>query len=668
MPSQSSLSEGDIARLGAVFDGRGVNFALFSAHAEKVELCIFSDSGEQRIALPARTGDIWHGYLEGARPGLLYGYRVHGPYAPARGHRFNPHKLLIDPCARALTASFSWDDRHCGYTVGHPEGDLSFDMRDNAALMPKCVVIRTQDDLGPLASRGSDAIYELHVRGFTKGHSDVPRPLRGTLAGLAAPAVLRHLERLGIGAVELLPITPSAMSRRLARAGLINYWGYNPINFFAAEPRYLAGGAGEFAAAVSAFHGAGIAVILDVVFNHSGEEDETGPTVSLRGIDNAAYYRLAEDPRRYLDWTGCKNTLNTAHPGVRRMILESLRHWASLGVDGFRLDLAVTLGRDEAGVFSAEAPLLAAIRADPVLSKLQLIGEPWDLGPQGHRPGAFGEPWAEWNDRYRDTLRRFWRGDGGVGDVATRLAGSSDIFPGRASASINYVTSHDGFTLADLVSYSRKRNDANLEDGRDGTDENFSWNAGVEGPSGDPAIAALRRRQMRNLLASLLLSAGTPMLRAGDEFAQSQGGNNNPYCQDNEASWIEWPEAEPPLAGFIARLLGLRRRIPVLLGAPPDWFSPGGQPMTLPEWEDPHAHVLGMRRGTSGASTIMLLNGGETEVPFLLPETAGGVWHLVLSTIGSDAGAHRAGEAFALPAHSLFLFSEREEARARDER
>lgn len=664
MPSAIALNEGSASALGAVPDGAGVNFALFSAHAEKVELCLLENGRERaRLPLPARTGDIWHGHLKGAENGLQYGYRVYGPYDPARGHRFNPHKLLVDPCARALTSSFAWSDENCGYIVGDRHGDLSFDKRDNAHLVPKSIVLAESARASGLRPTG-DSIYELHVRGMTMRHPDVPERLRGTLAGLTAAPVLDHLRGLGIGAVELMPVTPAAMSRRLAQAGLINYWGYNPINFFAVEPRLMAGPGDDLRSAVARFHDAGIAVILDMVFNHSGEEDEFGPTISFRGIDNASYYRLAEDKRRYVDWTGCKNTLNTAHPMVRRMILESLRHWAGQGVDGFRLDLAVTLGRDEVGEFSPHAALLAEIAADPVLAKLQLIAEPWDLGPDGYRPGSFEPPWAEWNDKFRDRVRRFWRGEGGVGELATRLAGSSDLVPGRPEASVNFVTAHDGFTLADLAAYAVKHNAANLEDGRDGTEQNFSDNGGVEGPSDDPAIVARRAQRVRNFLATLLLSAGRPMLRAGDEFGHSQSGNNNAYCQDNDISWLDWPAADPALIAFTRDLLALRRAHPGLRGegADPLWFSEHGELMTEADWNDGHRHLLGMLCADGGTAVLLLLNGGSDEVRFILPPSPREPWHVRLSTSAQGTQrVHAAGDGFALPAHSLVLFADREE-------
>ena len=670
MSLASGLCEGTADRLGATPDEKGVNFALFSAHAEKVELCLFDGAGERkRLALPARTGDIWHGHLAGAQPGLRYGYRVYGPYDPANGHRFNPHKLLIDPCARALTASFEWNDLHCGYTVGDPRGDLSFDDRDNAHMMAKSIVV---DSLAPSPAAvrpRSDVIYELHVRGMTMRHSGVPERLRGTMSGLAHPSVLRHLRDLGIGWVELMPVAPSAMNRRLATAGLRNYWGYNPINFFAVEPRYLAGGAiDEFRAAVDAFHEAGIAVILDVVFNHCGEEDEYGPTVSLRGIDNASYYRLAADKRRYADVTGCRNTLNTAHPQVRRMVIEALRYWAeTMAVDGFRFDLAVTLGRD-GGDFSADAALLTEIARDPVLGKLKLIAEPWDLGPDGYQLGRFPPPWSEWNDKFRDGVRRFWRGDrGSPGELATRLAGSRDMFAGRSAAGVNFVTAHDGFALADLVSYDRKHNEANLENDADGANENWSWNCGAEGPTDDPSIRARRAQQMRNLLATLLLANGTPMLRAGDEIGHSQLGNNNAYCQDNETSWLDWDRADSALTAFSSRLVELRRQGLALDGEGADWqwLNADGKAMRASDWSAVDAHALMVLRAGGARAVLLLLNNGSDAVRIRLPQAPRGRWHVLLSTApAAISDGDRPDGTFALPGRCLVLCADGREGPA----
>ena len=548
------LKAGRPQPLGATFDEEGVNFALFSANAEKVELCLFDKDGSHEIArmeLPGRTDDVLHGYLPDAQPGLLYGYRVHGPYDPQNGHRFNPNKLLIDPYARALDRPFEWNDLHCGYIVGDPREDLSFDTRDNAVLMPKCRVvgpIRDWEDASPRTPLARSVLYELHVRSFTMRHPKIEQPLRGTLAGLSHPDIIHHLQNLNITAVELLPIHPIGTPRRLSEIGLRDYWGYNPINFFALEPRYLSNGdIAEFRHMVRSFHDAGIEVILDVVFNHTGEGDELGPTLSFRGIDNASYYCLQEDKRRYLDFTGCHNTLNVGHPRVSQMILDSLRYWVEeMHVDGFRFDLAVSLARHQHH-FSSDASFFRQIMQDPVLAKVKLIAEPWDLGVDGYQLGSFPPGWSEWNDRFRDTVRRFWRGEGGLlGDLAYRLTGSSDVFDRsgrRPTASVNYVTAHDGFTLEDLVSYATKHNEANGEGNADGANKNFSSTyGGPEGTTDDPAIKALRARQKRNIMATLLLSLGVPMILGGDEIDRTQKGNNNAYCQDNEISWVDWNE------------------------------------------------------------------------------------------------------------------------------
>ncbi|MGH8609907.1 MAG: glycogen debranching protein GlgX, partial [Gammaproteobacteria bacterium] len=538
---------------GATWDGEGVNFALFSAHADKVELCIFDPNGRrelQRIALKEQTNQIWHVYLPEARPGLLYGYRVHGPYKPEEGHRFNPNKLLIEAYAKQLIGSVRWSDAHFGYRVGHRREDLSFDRRDDAAGMPKCRVIDPAftwgEDRPPRIPWADTVIYELHVRGFTIKHPHVPPWLRGTYAGLATAPVIEHLKRLGVTAVELMPVHAFVDDRDLVGKRLSNYWGYNSIAFLAAEPRYCASGQiSEFKTMVKTFHSAGIEVILDVVYNHTAEGNHLGPTLSFRGIDNATYYRLVPDDRRhYMDYTGCGNTLNMVQPRVLQLIMDSLRYWAlEMHVDGFRFDLASALARELHAV-DRLGSFFDILLQDPVLSQVKLIAEPWDLGEGGYQVGNFPIGWAEWNDRYRDAVRAFWKGDGGlIGEFATRLAGSSDLYKtsGRTPhASINFVTAHDGFTLHDLVSYNRKHNEANLEDNRDGHNHNLSWNCGVKGPTADPTINALRQRQKRNMLATLLLSQGVPMLLAGDELGRTQGGNNNAYCQDNDISWVDW--------------------------------------------------------------------------------------------------------------------------------
>ena len=563
--------------LGATWDGEGVNFALFSEHAEKVELCVFDPSGRRethRIQMREQTDQVWHCYLPEARPGLIYGYRLYGPYDPARGMRFNHHKLLLDPYAKQVQ-HLTWSDGHFGYRIGHKQADLSLDRRDNAAGMMKGVVIESafswEADRAPKIPWHKSVIYEVHVKGFTMRHPKVPQKLRGTYAGLSTAPVIDHFKKLGVTAVELLPVHCFVDDRHLIEKGLHNYWGYNTIGFFAPEPRYSSTGSiTEFKTMVKALHSAGIEVILDVVYNHTAEGNQMGPTLSFRGIDNAVYYRLLpSDPRYYMDYTGTGNTLNVRHPRVLQLIMDSLRYWVlEMHVDGFRFDLAATLARelhevDRLGAF------LDIIHQDPVLSQVKLIAEPWDLGEGGYQVGKFPVGWAEWNDRYRDTLRSYWKGDGGlIGELAYRVTGSSDLYAqsGRSPyASINFVTAHDGFTLSDLVSYNSKHNEANGENNRDGTDNNRSWNCGVEGPTEDPAINALRARQKRNLLATLFLSQGVPMLLAGDEMGHTQNGNNNAYCQDNELSWIDWDEKaqDTDLIEFTSLVIGLRNNHPV---------------------------------------------------------------------------------------------------------
>ena len=647
------LKAGRPQPLGATFDEEGVNFALFSANAERVELCLFDKDGSHEIArmeLPARTDDILHGYLPDAQPGLLYGYRVHGPYDPQNGHRFNANKLLIDPYARALDRSFEWNDLHCGYILGDPREDLSFDTRDNAAQMPKCRVvgpIQDSKDASPRTPLARSVIYELHVRSYTMRHPKIEQPMRGTLAGLGHPEVIRHLRDLNATAVELLPIHPIGTPRRLWEIGLRDYWGYNPINFFALEPRYLSNGdIAEFRHMVRSFHDAGIEVILDVVFNHTGEGDELGPTLSFRGIDNASYYCLQEDKRRYLDFTGCHNTLNVGHPRVSQMILDSLRYWVEeMHVDGFRFDLAVSLARQHHH-FASDASFFRQITQDPVLAKVKLIAEPWDLGVDGYQLGSFPPGWTEWNDKFRDTVRRFWRGDGGLlGDLAYRLTGSSDVFDRsrrRPTASLNYITAHDGFTLEDLVSYATKHNEANGEGNLDGANNNFSSTyGGPEGVTDDPAIKALRARQKRNIIATLLLSLGVPMILGGDEIDRTQKGNNNAYCQDNEISWIDWSETAENRAflAFVTRLLRFRadhpafRKSEFFHGDHIDgnnlkdvvWLSPDGSEMTDADWIVSEKRCLGVRYAAAlgapndAGPALLLLNAADTQVRFVLP-------------------------------------------------
>ncbi len=685
---------------GATWDGEGVNFALFSEHADKVELCLFDPSGRrelQRITLPERTNHVWHGYLPEARPGLLYGYRVHGPYEPARGHRFNPHKLLLEPYAKDIAGTLRWSDAHFGYRLNHRQADLSFDRRDNAAGMPKCRVIDPAfswgDDRRPKIDWHEMVVYELHVRGLTMQHPDVPAPLRGTYAGLATAPVVEHLQRLGITTVELLPVHSFIDDRRLVENGLRNYWGYNSIGFFSPDHRYSAsGGVGEFKTMVKTLHSAGIEVILDVVYNHTAEGNQLGPTLSFRGIDNAAYYRLTpDDPRYYMDFTGCGNTLNMQHPHVLQLIMDSLRYWVTeMHVDGFRFDLASALARelyevDRLGAF------FDVLHQDPVLSQVKLIAEPWDLGMGGYQVGNFPPGWAEWNDRYRDTMRAYWKGDGGlIGEFAQRFTGSSDLYEpsGRTpNASVNFITAHDGFTLHDLVSYNDKHNEANLEDNRDGTDNNLSWNCGAEGPTDDEAINALRARQKRNLLATLLLSQGVPMLVAGDEMGRTQGGNNNAYCQDNAISWLDWEHTDAELVAFVQRLIGLRRKHPVfhrrhffqgqsIHGAEIKdihWLKPDGTDMSDHEWGHEFARCLGVylsgealterdRRGhlLRDDNFLVLFNAHHDTLAFQLPAARPGArWQVLLDTAhaqGLDADGYYAGyDSYPLTGRSLAL-------------
>jgi isoamylase len=698
MASAMRLKEGRPYPLGAGYDGNGVNFALFSAHAESVELCLF-DADERetgRVPLPEQSDGVWFGNLPGAQPGQLYGYRVHGPYDPAGGHRFNANKLLLDPYACALTRPLAYDPLHCGYDPASPKLDLSFDTRDSAPAVPKCrVVAPFADKTGERAlriPRSHSVLYELHLRGFTMRHPGVDETLRGTAAGLAHPKVLTYLRELGITAVELLPIHPFATTRLQARNGLREYWGYNPVNFFAVEPRYLGSGSREeFRRMVHAFHEVGIEVILDVVFNHTGEGDALGPTLSFRGIDNASYYVLGSDKRRYADMTGCGNTLNLSHPRVMQMTMDSLRYWVEeMHVDGFRFDLAVSLAR-VGSAFDPEAAIFSCILQDPVLVKTKLIAEPWDLGPGGYRLGGFPPRWSEWNDRFRNDVRRFWRGDARLGDLASRLAGSSDVFKHerrQPTAGVNFITAHDGFTLEDLVSYNSKHNEANQEANRDGSGENFSWNCGIEGPTANPKIVALRARQKRNLLATMFLSLGIPMLMAGDEFGRTQKGNNNAYCQDNELGWIDWTRLEEnrDLLAFVRRLIALRSRHPVFrrsaffLGDRSDgsevkdivWLAPEGREMTDADWNRP-SRCLGVRYAATAEmdletytrrldphSFLLLMNAGGDKINFVLP----GVpfdknWHWLIDTTAPDgvrSGRFAAKTGFPLEAHSLALF------------
>jgi glycogen operon protein len=673
-PPISAVWRGAPYPLGATWDGEGVNFALFSEHAEKVELCVFDASGRrerQRIDVLERTENVWHCYLPEARPGLLYGYRVFGRYHPEEGHRFNAHKLLVDPYARELVGALRWHDALYGYSVGHKREDLSHDRRDSAPSVPKCRVIDPAftwgDDRRPSVPWHDMVIYELHVRGFTMRHPGVAESQRGTFAGLASAAAIDYLKRLGVTTVELMPVHACIDDRRLVQLGLRNYWGYNTLGFFAPEPLYSASGSSkEFKTMVKRLHSAGLEVLIDVVYNHSCEGNHLGPTLSLRGLDNASYYRLAENDRRhYLDFTGCGNTLNLQHPRVLQMVMDSLRFWVEeMHVDGFRFDLAPALAREGRGVEPLGA-FFSVVRQDPVLSRVKLIAEPWDVGEGGYQVGNFPLGWAEWNDRYRNGMRAYWKGDGGViGEFARRLTGSSDLY-GRSGqrpyASINFVTAHDGFTLHDLVSYNEKHNEANGEDNRDGHNENLSWNCGVEGPTDDPEIQRLRERQKRNFLATMLLSQGVPMLLAGDERGRTQQGNNNAYCQDSELNWIDWgstPERNS-LAEFTRLLIALRRshrvfrRRDFFAGRPLHgreakdihWLKPDGSEMTDDEWEKEHAKSLAVylaggdlgerdRFGTPATDDdfLILFNAHQAPVEFRIPALGDGPWHAVFDT------------------------------------
>jgi glycogen operon protein len=659
---------------GANWDGEGVNFAVFSQHAESVELCIFEATGRrelQRITLRERTDYVWHCYLPEARPGLVYGYRVHGPYKPEEGHRFNANKLLVDPYAKDLVGHLRWGDALFGYTVGSKREDLSFDRRDSAPLIPKGRVLETAftwgGDRRPQVPWPDMVIYELHLRGFTMTHPEIPEHQRGTAAALGSAPVVDYLKRLGVTTVELLPVHSFVNDHVLARQGLQNYWGYNTLGYFAPETRYRASGkVKEFKTMVKSLHSAGIEVILDVVYNHTSEGNQLGPTLSLRGLDNASYYILnAENRRYYDDFTGCGNTVNLEHPRALQLVMDSLRYWVEdMHIDGFRFDLASALAR-ESGKVENLGGFFDAIRQDPTLNQVKLIAEPWDLGHGGYQVGNFPLGWAEWNDRYRDGIRRYWRGDLGlVGDVARRLTGSQDLYGWsgkRPYASINHVTSHDGFTLNDLVSYNEKHNEANGEGNRDGHNNNLSWNCGVEGPTDDPEILSLRERQKRNLLATLLLSQGVPMLLAGDERNHTQEGNNNAYCQDNALGWIDWTKSSEneALTGFVRRLIALRRAHPSFrrrnffegrlingdLLKDVSWLRPDGAEMTAEDWGDSHARCIAMLISGHGISEhgsrgeplqdddfVLLFNSHHEAVPFTLPNGGPDGWDLLLDT------------------------------------
>ena len=692
--------------LGATWDGHGVNFALFSENATAVELCLFESIEETveswRGPLMEQTDMVWHTYLPGVRPGQVYAYRVQGPYDPSAGHRFNAAKVVMDPYAKAVARPVRWDDAMFGYRIGSPEQDAARDGRDSAPFAPLAAVIDPEfiwgDDRPLRIPWHHTVIYEAHVKGLTALHPEIPRALRGTYAALATPQVIEHLKRLGVTALELMPVHHHSYDRHLVERGLTNYWGYNTLCFFAPDLRYSAardplGSVREFKQAVKALHAAGIEVILDVVYNHTAEGNHLGPTLSLRGIDNAAYYRLSpENQRYYVDFTGCGNTLNMTHPRVLQIIMDSLRYWVlDMHVDGFRFDLASALARELYNVDRLGA-FFDIIHQDPVISQVKLIAEPWDLGQGGYQVGNFPVLWTEWNGKYRDAVRSFWRGDGGsVAELATRLAGSSDLYAHngrRPYASINFVTSHDGFTLHDLVSYEHKHNEANGEENRDGDNHNVSWNCGVEGPTDDPEIRALRERQKRNFIATLFLSQGVPMMCGGDELSRTQRGNNNAYCQDNEISWTDWTLNDERQAFFefccrasrLVRDHAVLRRRRFFQGQPLRgalvkdimWLFPSGIEMSEAEWSAGDVKCVGVRLSGDdidevdedgapivGDTLLYLLNASDTLVPFMLPSFVTRVrWETILDTFDD----HRVGEihngaaSYALAPHSVAVF------------
>jgi glycogen operon protein len=698
----SRVSEGLPFPLGATWDGLGVNFALFSAHASKVELCLFDEAGEtelERIELPEFTNEIWHGYLPDARPGTVYAYRVHGPYDPANGHRFNANKLLLDPYAKGLAGEIRWDPSHFGYVLDSPDLDLSFDERDSAPFMPKCKVVDPAftwgKDHSPAIPWERTIFYETHVKGFTRLHPAVPPNLRGTYGGLAVKEVVDYIKSLGVTSVELLPVHAFVQDQHLIDKGLANYWGYNSIGFFAPELRYSASGKlTEFKEMVARLHDAGLEVILDVVYNHTAEGNERGPTLSFKGIDNASYYRLMPDEKRYyINETGTGNTLNISHPRVLQMVTDSLRYWVTeMHVDGFRFDLATILGREPYG-FDEGGGFLDSCYQDPVLSSVKLIAEPWDCGPGGYQVGGFPPGWAEWNDKFRDTVRAYWKGDEGIlPELAARLTGSGDSFNRRGRrpwASVNFITAHDGFTLNDVVSYNDKHNEANGENNQDGHSHNLSWNHGAEGPTDDPEILALRERQKRNLLATLLLSQGTPMMLSGDEFGHTQNGNNNVYCQDTELAWLNWETITSDgqsLIEFVRRVVALRQAFPVLrrsrfmtgeYNADLDvrdvrWLSPEATDIEAEQWQDTQARCFGMlmdgraqasgiKRPAMDATVLLVVNSHHDVVRFKLPEVTGGTtWRCLLDTNVpevDEVATFSTGDAYEITGRSLVLYA-----------
>ena len=700
--TKTQVREGLPHPRGATWDGKGTNFAIFSANATKIEVCIFDEKGRrevERIVLPEYTDEVWHGYLPAVTPGTIYGIRAHGPYEPDAGHRFNPNKLLLDPYACAHFGKLQWDARIFGYQLESGD-DLTFDERDSAPCMPKCTVVDPDFDWHGSPRRrpvrwDDTIVYELHVKGYTQLHPEIPEKIRGTYAGLSHPKIIQYLRSLGVTSVELLPIHTFIDDNHLLEKGLSNYWGYNSIGFFAPDPRYAArkeDSLREFKEMVSRLHDGGLEVILDVVYNHTAEGNEKGPTLSFKGLDNTSYYRLIPDqPRYYINDTGTGNTLNPSHARVIQMVTDSLRYWAEqTGVDGFRFDLGTILAREPNG-FDNQSGFLKACNQDPVLSTVKLIAEPWDIGPGGYQVGAFPPGWAEWNGKFRDTARKFWKGDSTPGELAPCLCASGDIFNHRGRrpwASVNFITAHDGFTMNDLVTYNEKHNEANREDNKDGSSDNDSWNCGVEGPTDDPEINRLRERQIRNFMSTLLLAQGTPMIVAGDEFARTQHGNNNAYCQDDEISWVNWniEEKGNSLMEFVKKLTALRHRYPILrrnlfltgeyneeLGVKDvTWINANGAEMEPENWQDPNMRCFGMlldgrsqqtgiRQRGKEATMLLVINGHHDLVNFTLPECPGGTeWSLLIDTNNpEEAEGHRFAplENYGVTGRSVLLFA-----------
>jgi glycogen operon protein len=705
---RTALAEGNPHPRGATWDGKGTNFAVFSEHATKVEVCLFDDAGKEeleRVELPEYTNQIWHGYLPDVKAGTRYGYRVYGPYEPENGHRFNPNKLLLDPYACAYSGKLEWNPALFGYKMESGD-DTTFDERDSAPFIPKCVVVDPGFDWRGKAGRichpwDDTIIYELHVKGFTKLRKDLPEHIRGTYAGLSAPEVIRYIKELGVTSIELLPIHAFVQDSNLLDKGLRNYWGYNSIGFFAPLSHYAADEADslkEFKEMVACFHEAGLEVILDVVYNHTAEGNELGPTLSFKGIDNCSYYRLLPDNKRYyINDTGTGNTVNLSHPRVIQLVTDSLRYWVEqTHVDGFRFDLGTILAREPNG-FDNRSGFLKSCCQDPVLNTVKMIAEPWDLGPGGYQVGAFPPGWAEWNDKFRNDVREFWKGDGSATDFVKRLCASGEVFntQGRRPwATVNFITAHDGFTLNDIVTYNEKHNEANGEDNRDGNSNNQSWNCGVEGPTDDPEINRLRSRQIRNMLATLLLSQGTPMLLAGDEFGRTQNGNNNAYCQDNEISWLNWEIKDKGnhLIKFVQQLTTLRHKYPILrrdrfltgeyvedLGVKDvTWINANGHEMEDKQWGDSgmrcfgmlldgRAQASGIRRQGKEATLLLVFNDHSDMVEFCIPECVGGdTWSLLIDTNLEDNNAQgnfKTGEEYKVTARSVLLFALQAEGR-----